>query len=115
MHHLQRFKVIAWFSCILIACAFLSAPGAQANHIDFEASPFCEQAHGELAESALENQDDTHHENHTHGCGSCHLHFDRIVHQSAEMLACEDRVTRNVLAERLSTRPQSGPYRPPSA
>jgi len=115
MRFYRDLKLIGWIASIVIACAFLTAPAAQAAHSEQEQSSACGMHHDGVPETIVEQTSEETHEHHAHGCGSCHLHADRAVECAGRLSPPEALLVRRTHRERMVSAPRDGPYRPPSA
>ena len=99
---------------ILLCAAFISAPLAEASHVEAGPVELCETAHDDT-HSGEEPPGHEGHDHHAHKCGGCHMHIyrkDSIADVSASDLP------QRVAAHGDLALPPSQPdglYRPPRA
>jgi len=115
MRFYRDLKLIGWVASIVIACAFLTAPAAQAAHSEQEQSSACGMHHDNVSEISAEQTSEKDHEHHAHGCGSCHLHAVRVIEQPNRLGSRAAKLVRSFFLQRMVSAPRDGPYRPPSA
>lgn len=98
----------------LIACAFLIAPMAEAEHVQIETATACDM---ERVEGAYVDDDTDHgeHDQHAHNCGPCLIHLLRRDKNSECIFQAGTQSIRPLLSEDLVSLPPGSLYRPPRA
>lgn len=98
----------------LVACAFLTVPMADAQHVDYEPAVAC-GVDQSLAHDGEGESDHDDHEHHAHNCGSCHIHILRRDIGPHPFAPTSANAIRPPLAENLTSLPPGNLYRPPRA
>lgn len=98
----------------LIACAFLIAPMAEAEHAQIETANTCDLEH--FAETHGDGDSDhDEHEHHAHNCGPCLIHLLRRDTTSECIFHAGIQSIRPPISESLISLPPGSLYRPPRA
>ncbi len=103
---LSPFRLVA---AALIACAFLIAPMAEAEHVQIETATACDTEHGDG------DTDHGEHDHHAHNCGPCLIHLLRRDSNSECIFQAGIQSIRPLLSEDLVSLPPGSLYRPPRA
>lgn len=98
----------------LVACAFLIAPVADAQHVDIEPATACDVSH-ETSDSGERAPNDDGHDHHAHNCGPCHIHHLRKDFTLDSFVHLAKQPVRPPLSLELSSLPPGSLYRPPRA
>ena len=96
----------------LVACAFLIAPIADAQHVEIEPATACDMSH-ETSDSGERAPDDDGHDHHAHNCGSCHTHLLRKDVAPESFVQMRKQALRPPSSKDLSSLPPGSLYRPP--
>lgn len=101
-------------SALLIACAFLMAPMAEAEHAQTQTVETCEIEH--VAEEGGKGGDDhSEHDHHAHNCGPCLTYLLRREAASNDFGQPDLQTIRPPLSEDFASLTPGSLYRPPRA
>ena len=103
-----------FFAAALAACAFVIAPVAEAQHLDFDPAAACEAAQAD-SDADRDAPDHGDHDHHAHNCGTCHLHVLRRDVSATAFMEDGERSVRPPLTEDMVSLPPGSLYRPPRA
>lgn len=108
---LSPFRLVA---AALIACAFLIAPMAEAEHVQIETATACDLEHVDDAHGDGDT-DHGEHDHHAHNCGPCLIHLLRRDTNSEYIFHADIQSIRPPMSEDLVSLPPGSLYRPPRA
>lgn len=107
-------SAIRLLAATFVACAFVLAPMADAQHAEPQPAATCEIDHtsSDTGDRGPDNNDHEHHVNH---CGSCHIYALRKDIAPDYFEPANASAMRASLAEDVVFLPPGNPYRPPRA
>jgi hypothetical protein len=107
-------SAIRLVSAALIACAFLVAPMAEAEHVQIDTASACDMGHvDEKSDDGDSNQGE--HDHHAHNCGPCLQHLLRKDWVQDSFICASEGAHIPLLSVSLVSQPPGSLYRPPRA
>lgn len=107
-------SAIRLVSAALIACAFLIAPMAEAEHVQIETATECDMGHVDETSGDGESNHGEH-DHHAHNCGPCLQYLLRKDWTQDRFICASEGARIALLSVSLVSQPPGSLYRPPRA
>lgn len=107
-------SAIRLLAATFVACAFVLAPMADAQHVELDTAAACEIDHA-LSDAGDSRPDNNDHEHHVNHGGSCHIYALRKDVGPNCIEPTNEPAMRASLKEDVVFLPPGNPYRPPRA